>query len=465
MSRSALAGLALVVLTACSTATDASVPIPSDAGNVTTDPGCASFADYLGSEGTVVTFLVPVQMQTVPPLESTWADFTRCTGIRIINAIDRSEDSDEFYVLLDSGNPPDLTAVAQPALIADLVHRESAPGGHPPVPAAPAVAANVTRHWNPAWRQYASVDGVLYGSPLGANLKSLVWYSPKRFRDLGYRPPTTWRQLIDLSERIARSGARPWCGGIEDGSASGWPATDWLEEVVLGSGGSVAYDAWVSHDLPFDSPTIRTAMSVLDGWMHNPDFVNGGFGGVASIARTSFQDVGQSIVDGTCLMYPFPSFYAGWWDSFQPGATLGPDGDVFAFALPAVDPDIPNPLIGGGEFIVAFSARPEVQKAHAYLASAEWASRRVGIGSFVSANNGVPLDAYTDPISRLSADLLTTPGATFRFDASDLMPLQVGEEEWKQLTAWFAEDKPIEDVLRAIDASWPVDETVPSPSP
>ncbi len=85
-------------------------------------------------------------------------------------------------------------------------------------------------------------------------------------------------------------------------------------------------------------------------------------------------------------------------------------------------------------------------------------SRRASLGGFVSANSGVPLDTYTDPISRLSAELLTTPGATFRFDASDLMPPQVGEEEWKQLTAWFAEDKPIQDVLRAIDAAWPEDD-------
>ncbi len=150
-----------------------------------------------------------------------------------------------------AGIAPDLTAVAQPGLIADLVHRRARPGRPSAGPAAPAVAANVTRYWNPAWRQYASVDGVLYGSPLGANLKSLVWYSPKRFTDQGYRPPTTWGELMDLSERIARSGgAEPWCGGIEDGAATGWPATDWLEEVVLGSGGSAVYDAWVSHDLP-----------------------------------------------------------------------------------------------------------------------------------------------------------------------------------------------------------------------
>jgi alpha-glucoside transport system substrate-binding protein len=74
----------------------------------------------------------------------------------------------------------------------------------------------------------------------------------------------------------------------------------------------------------------------------------------------------------------------------------------------------------------------------------------------VSANNGVPLDDYTDAISKLSAQYLTDPNALFRFDASDLMPAAVGSgAEWTQLTAWFAENKPTKDVLDAIDAAWP----------
>ncbi len=68
----------------------------------------------------------------------------------------------------------------------------------------------------------------------------------------------------------------------------------------------------------------------------------------------------------------------------------------------------------------------------------------------------MPIDAYTDPISKLSAEYLTDETATFRFDASDLMPAAVGAgAEWKQMTAWFGENKDTQAVLKAIDDAWP----------
>ena len=126
--------------------------------------------------------------------------------------------------------------------MAPSVH-ETRGGADRPVPLPPAAAANVARWWNPAWKTYSTVDGVVYGVPFGANVKSLVWYSPKRFKASGYAVPTTWRQLMDLSRTIARNGQTPWCGGLDSGDSTGWPATDWLEEIVLGQFGGEVYDS------------------------------------------------------------------------------------------------------------------------------------------------------------------------------------------------------------------------------
>jgi alpha-glucoside transport system substrate-binding protein len=446
--------LSLLLLAGCATTT-ASVEHES-ATSSPYDPACAPFAPYQGAPGTTVTFLIGELTQPAIPLETSWADFTRCTGIRVVNQVDRST-PDDFLARLDSGNAPDLTVFAQPGGIADLVRRQERVGGPRLVPLPAAVADNVDRYWNPAWRSYGTVDGTLYAAPWDAAAKSLVWYSPKRFAAAGYTVPHSWQELIALSDRIVADGGsgKPWCGGLESGSATGWPATDWLEEIILGQFGGETYDRWVAHEIPFDSPEIRSAMKVLDEWMHNPAYVNGGFGDVASMARTSFPDAGRHILDGGCFMYPFPSFYGAQWSTFKSDVTIGPDGDVFAFPLPAVNPEMPNPLVGSGDFVVAFSDRPEVQLAQAYFSSADWATRRAVVEDWQTANTGVPLDAFHDPISRLSAELLTAPNTTFRFDGSDLMPTVVQDEEWKQLTAWFAEGKPTRDVLRAIDAAWP----------
>ena len=70
-----------------------------------------------------------------------------------------------------------------------------------------------------------------------ANAKSLVWYSPSAFKAAGLAVPSTWAGQMDLSDEIAAGGKTPWCGGISSGAATGWPATDSLEEIVLRNSG------------------------------------------------------------------------------------------------------------------------------------------------------------------------------------------------------------------------------------
>jgi alpha-glucoside transport system substrate-binding protein len=397
---------------------------------------------------TLFTSVLPPEQQRY---EDAWKPFEDCTGIDIVY-----EGSDQFEAQLPTriagGNAPDLAWIPQPGLLAKLVSQ----GG--PKPAPQAVSDNVDKYFNPAWKTYGSVDGTFYGAPNSSNMKSFVWYSPTVFKDKGYTVPTTWDELFKLSDQMVKDGIKPWCGGIESGGATGWPATDWLEQIVLRQSGGDVYDKWVSHAVPFSSPEITKAMDTLAGWMKNPDYVNAGFGNVQTIATTAFQDAGKPILDGKCGMLQQASFYAAQWDSFKKGAKVAEDGDVFAFYLPQIDGAVAaNPVVGGGEFTVAFSDRPEVQAVQTYMSSPEYATARVAQpGGWVSANNGVPLDTYTDAIAALSAKYLTDPAGVFRFDASDLMPAAVGAgAEWKEMTAWFAEDKPTADVLAAIDAAWP----------
>ena len=411
--------------------------------------GCEAYAGYAPAEGakvTVFTSILPPEQQL---FEESWADFEKCTGIDIVY-----EGSDQFEAQLPTriagGNAPDIAFIPQPGLLQKLVQ------GGGPVPAPEAVVSNVDKYWNPAWKDYGTVDGTFYAAPLGSNMKSFVWYSPKKFAEWGITVPTTWDEMFAAADTIAAAGVKPFCGGIESGGATGWPATDWLEQIVLRQQGGEVYDKWVTNEVKFDSPEINQAMDTLAGWMKNPDYVNGGFGNIQTIATTAFQDAGGPILTGECAMLQQASFYANFWENFQAGTTIAEDGDIYAFYLPAISDAVPNPVVGGGEFVTAFSDRPEVQATQAFLSSAEFATAKASKGTWVSANSGVPLETYANPIDKLSAQYLTDPNGTFRFDASDLMPAAVGAgAEWKEMTAWFAEDKPTADVLKAIDAAWP----------
>jgi len=453
--------VAALLLAACGGGSDSGDTAAPTNGGTTPAPtgdvpaGCEAYAEYLGNEGSTVTLFTSILPPEQQLFEQAWAQFEECTGIDIVY-----EGSDQFEAQLPTriagGNAPDIAFIPQPGLLQTLVER----GG--PVAAPAATEAKVDQYWNPAWKSYGTVDGTFYAAPLGSNMKSFVWYSPKVFADNGYTVPETWDDMFALSDQMVADGITPWCGGLESGGATGWPATDWLEQVMLRLYGGDVYDKWVSHEILFNSPEVTEAMNVVAGWMKNEEYVNGGhvtgqgYGNVASLATIGFQEAGQGVIPGTCGMLQQASFYANFWANFDENATIAEDGDVFAFYLPPISDDVPTPIVGGGEFVTAFSDAPGVQAAQTFLASAEFATAKAALGTWVSANSGVPLDTYSNPIDRLSAEFLTDQTGTFRFDASDLMPAAVGAGAmWTQMTAWFAEDKSTEAVLKAMDDAWP----------
>jgi alpha-glucoside transport system substrate-binding protein len=436
------AAAALLVLAGCSKgSSNTAGPAPTLTGD------CAKYQAYAGHSGKTVTMFASIISPESDSLQKSWKEFEDCTGIKI--SYEGSNDFEsQLTVRVQGGNAPDFAIIPQPGLLQQMV--KSGKVAKPPA----ATVANVDKYWNKAWKAYGTVNGTFYAAPMSANMKSLVWYSPKAFSAAGYKVPTTWDEMMSLSDQIAAAGKKPWCGGIGSGTATGWPATDWLEEIVLRQLGGDGYDKWVSHDLKFTSNEIKSAMQVLQNWMLNPKYVNGGFGDVKTIATTTFQDAGKPILTGNCFMLQQASFYEAQWPK---GTKVGTDGDVNAFYLPPISSSVTKPVEGGGEFVTAFSNRPEVQAVQSYLSTPEWHTSRIKVATgWVSANSGVDKSVYTDPIDQLSAQYLTDPDATFRFDASDLMPAAVGAgQEWKSMTAIFSGSTSVDQALKDIDAAWP----------
>ncbi|MBC7290249.1 MAG: carbohydrate ABC transporter substrate-binding protein [Actinotalea sp.] len=408
-----------------------------------------TYGDLSGTEVRVYTSITSPEQETH---EASYDVFEECTGVTIVYEGSREFEA-QLPVRVQAGNAPDIAYVPQPGLLNTLV--TDFPDAVQPV--GELAESHVDEFYGEDWKGYGTVDGTFYGTPLGANVKSFVWYSPSMFADAGYEIPETWDELIALSDDIVANGGTPWCAGIGSGDATGWPATDWLEDVLLRSAGPDVYDQWVTNEVPFDAPEIVEAMDYVASILKNPEYVNAGYGDVSSIATTEFTDGGYPILDGDCWLHRQASFYQAQWPVYQEDVVVAEDGDVFAFYFPPIDP-ANQPVLGGGEFVVAFSDRPEVQAFQAFLASPEWTNAKLEASGpgWVSANNAQDTSLYESPIDALSAELLADPNRTFRFDGSDLMPGAVGAGSfWSEMTAWIATDKPTEDVLAAIQASWP----------
>ena len=403
-------------------------------------------AGYPQLKGKTVTMFTSILDPELSKYQKALASFTTCTGIKV-----KMEGSNQFEALLPvrvkGGNAPDIAIIPQPGLLAQMVATGKA------VVAPGRTLANVNKYWSPGWKGYGSVNGKFYASPNSANMKSLVWYSPKEFAKNSYTVPTTWTQMMALADKMATAKQTAFCGGIGSGGATGWPATDWLEEVVVRQFGGKVYADWISHKVKFSDPKIQAAMKTVEGWMLNPKYV----GDVKAIATTTFQSAGLGIPSGSCMMLQQASFYAA---QYPAGTSVSKNGDVWAFYLPGINQSVKTPVEGGGEFFAAFSKRPEVQELQNYLSSPQWAMNRIATagsgGGWLSANSGVPLSAYKNPLDQLSVKYLADKNSTFVFDASDAMPAAVGAgTEWTQLTSWFADGKSAADVAKAIDASWP----------
>jgi alpha-glucoside transport system substrate-binding protein len=453
--RRRLAALALLataglVLTACGSDDDGGGN--KSAGGTSPGEGKAECAQ-LTQFGDLTGKKVHIYTSIVAPEDKSHKDsyklFTECTGATV-----QYEGSKEFeaqlVVRVKSGNAPDIAYVPQPGLLATLV-RDTGKVAKAPK----SVEDNVDKWFGEDWKKYGTVDGTFYAAPLGANVKSFVWYSPKMFAKNGWKVPQTWDEMMTLTDQIAATGIKPWCAGISSGDATGWPLTDWLEDVILRDDGADYYDGWVNHDTPFNDSKVADALDRVGGILKNPKYVNGGFGDVKSIATTTFQDGGLPILKGKCALHRQASFYAANWPK---GTNVSPDGDAFAFYLPTTNTDNGKPVLGGGEFVTAFNDRPEVQAFQTYVSSDVWANEKAKDtpgGGWVSANKGLDVNNLVSPIDQLSAKTLQDPNAVFRFDGSDQMPGAVGAGSfWKEMTSWIT-GKSTKDALDAIESSWP----------
>ena len=400
-------------------------------------------------EGQSLTIFGPWRGEDQVLVESMLAYFTAASGVTVNYS---SSENYEQQIVIDTqaGSPPDIAVLPQPGLIGDLASKGFiAPLGQD---TQDWLAANYAA--GDSWVSlgtYKGEDGTpaLYAFPYKIDVKSLVWYAPENFEDAGYDVPETMEDLKALTEQIVADGGTPWCIGLGSGGATGWPATDWVEDMMLRTQTADVYDGWVDHSVPFSDPRVQEAIEEFGYFAKNDAFVAGGAGAVAS---TDFRDSPKGLFSSPpqCYMHHQASFIPSF---FPEGTELGVDADFFY--MPAyAGKDLGKPVLGAGTlaFITKDSpaARAFIDWLKTPIAHEVWMAQSGFLTPFKAANP----ETYGSAVLKKQGEILTN-ATTFRFDGSDLMPGAVGAGTFWTGMVDYVGGKTAAEVAATIDASWP----------
>ncbi|MCC6736835.1 MAG: carbohydrate ABC transporter substrate-binding protein [Bauldia sp.] len=383
--------------------------------------------------------------------ESVWRYFENATGVTV-RAASSPNYEEQARIDIAAGAPSNILILPQPGLLADF----AAQGALTPLGAGVQTFIEQNYAAGPSWAalgQFAGPDGTVaqYALPYKQETKSFIWYSPDNFAEMGYEVPTTMEELMELEQQIIADGGTPWCIGVESGGATGWAATDWIEDLMLRNYPPEVYDQWVRNEIPFNDPRVVDVINQFGRIALDNEMVAGG---TAAIAATPFGDspLGLFTVPPQCYLHRQASFIASF---FPEGTVAGEDYDFFYMPPFASKPELGRPVLGSGTLVTIAKDSPAARAFIDFLmtpiAHEIWMA--APNSAFLTALTTANQDVYSSPGLRAQGEILTT-ATTFRFDASDLMPGPIGAGAFWTGMVDFLGGVPAETVATRIQAAW-----------
>jgi alpha-glucoside transport system substrate-binding protein len=298
--------------------------------------------------------------------------------------------------------------------------------------------ATYVEETSPGLVSLGQIEGTTYGIFIKAAVKGLIWYNPT-LHDYADSPPATWDDLLAQGEANQGNAEALWCLGIESGDASGWPATDWVEEILLHQSGPEVYNQWWAGEIPWTDPAIVEAVTLYK------EVVDTSYGGGTNAVATKFDLAGDPLFADPpgCVFFHQASFITGL------GAFVDKEAgvDYNAFPFPAINDEFANAVEGAGDLFGMFHDTPAAKSLMRYLVTAEAQDIWVARGGALSANSNAT--SYPDDISALMGGMVT--GAEqFVFDASDQMPTAMNAAFWQHMVSLTAGQETVEEALAAL---------------
>lgn len=376
-------------------------------------PGGGGDGDISGETVSVLVVWGGAELESFQAMVAPWEEETGATV-----EIESTRDIDAvLQTRVEGGTPPDVAGLPGPGVMKQFAQDGAL------VELGQGVRDVLESDYDQGWITAGTVDDQLVGVFIKTAIKGLIWYNPAQFEAADYSVPEDWDGMTALVEQIVDDGSTPWGIGLESGAATGWPGTDWIEDFVLRQSGPEVYDQWVNGELAWSSDEISGAFSAFLDWASDDTYVDGG---PSTVLGTNFGNGGDCLFGEPpgCYLHHQASFMGGEAGFFE---TNFPDvaapGETYDFfVMPGIEF---NGVTAAGDLFGMFNDTEAAQSLMAWLVTAEAQQIWVERGGALSANTNVPPDVYPDEPGQKSAAALT--GAeTVRFDASDLMPAEMG---------------------------------------
>ena len=265
------------------------------------------------------------------------------------------------------------------------------------------------------------VGGKHYELMVKTQVKGLFWYNKKVFTGTA---PKTFDEMLAISP--SQYGAQKlFCAGLESGGASGWPASDQIDNIIMRQSGDKLYTDWIQGKVKFTDPAIKLGYQT---YLKEVSAQNV-YGGPNTVLSTAFQRAGKPLFAAQpgCLFLEQATFIPSFFKEDYPNLVAGTDFDFFGH--PSVNPQYDGNVNGFYDNFAMYNDTPAARKLMQYMATKDaqqiWANDGGTLAAIKSIN-------YTDPVYKRAAEVAGT-AKNLLVTAGDFMPTDMQAAFWKSL--------------------------------
>jgi alpha-glucoside transport system substrate-binding protein len=265
----------------------------------------------------------------------------------------------------------------------------------------------------------AIVGGKHYELMVKTQVKGLIWYNKKVFTAAA---PKTFDELLAIQPP---SGAKLFCAGFESGDASGWPASDQIDNIIMRQSGDKVYTDWINGKQKWTSPEIKLGYQTF---LKEVSAANV-YGGPNTALSTNFGRAGKPMFAATpgCLFLEQATFITNFFKEDYPNLVAGTDFDFFAH--PSVNSQYDGNVNGFYDNFAMYNDTPAARKLMQYMATSDAQQIWVKAGGTLGAIKSL---TYTDPIFKRAAEVAAS-AKNLLVTAGDFMPSDMQHAFWKSL--------------------------------